>query len=92
MGSRSASELLQLPVQLHGIRLGHPVDVLLDQDSERPLGLVVLCGDEVERFLVLETADVREDEIKVGSAFLLLEDVDFYRERTRSLRATLAAE
>jgi hypothetical protein len=92
MGSRSASELLQLPVQLHGIRLGHPVDVLLDHDSERPLGLVVLCGDEVERFLVLETADVREDEIKVGSAFLLLEDVDFYRERTRSLRATLAAE
>lgn len=92
MGSRSASELLQLPVQLHGIRLGRPVDALLEKDSERVLGLVVRCGDDVERFLVLETADVREDEIAVRSAFLLLEDVGFYRERTRSLRATLAAE
>lgn len=92
MGSRSAQELLQLPVQLHGIKLGQPVDVLLERDSDEPLGVVVLCGDEVERFLVLATADVREDEIAVGSAFLLLEDVDFYRERSRSLRATLAAE
>jgi hypothetical protein len=92
MGSRSVRELLQLPVQLHGIKLGQPVDALLERDSERPLGLVVLCGDDVERFLVLETAELREDEIAVGSAFLLLEDVDFYRERSRSLRATLAAE
>jgi hypothetical protein len=92
MGSRNELELLQLPVQLHGIRLGQPVDVLLAKDSDRAVGLVVLCGDEVERFLVLETADVRDDEIAVGSAFLLLEDVDFYRERSRSLRATLAAE
>lgn len=92
MGSISARELLQLPVQLHGIKLGRPVDVLLEQGSEVPLGVVVLCGDDVERFLVLATADVREDEIAVDSAFLLLEDVDFYRARSRSLRATLAAE
>ena len=46
MGSRSATELLLLPVQLHGIRLGQPVDVLLDLDSWRVLGLVVLCGDK----------------------------------------------
>jgi hypothetical protein len=92
MGSRSAEELLQLPVQLNGIKLGQPVDVLLENGSERPLGLVVLCGDEVERFLVLAAAELREEEIAVDSAFLLLEDVDFYRERSRSLRATLAAE
>jgi hypothetical protein len=90
MGSRSAAELLRLPVQLHGIKLGQPVDVLLD--DERPLGCVVLCGDGVERFLVLDTAEVRDEEIAVTSAFLLLDDVDFYRERSRSLRATLAAE
>ena len=30
MGSRSATQLLQLPVQLRGIRLGRPVDLLLD--------------------------------------------------------------
>jgi hypothetical protein len=92
VGSSSATELLRLPVQLHGIKLGQPVDVLLEEDSDSPLGLVVLCGDDVERFLVLATADVREEEIAVDSAFLLLEDVDFYRERSRSLRATLAAE
>jgi hypothetical protein len=92
MGSRSPEELLQLPVQLNGIKLGQPVDVLLENGSERPLGLVVLCRDEVERFLVLAAAELREEEIAVDSAFLLLEDVDFYRERSRSLRATLAAE
>ena len=86
MGSRSATELLQLPVQLHGIRLGQPVDFLFDEDGDRPLGFVVLCGDGIERFLVLGAADVGEDEIAVSSAFLLLEDVDFYRERGRSFR------
>lgn len=86
MGSRSATELLQLPVQLHGIRLGRPVDLLFDAAGERPLGVVVLCEDGTERFLVLDAADVREEEIAVDSAFLLLEDVDFYRQRGRSLR------
>lgn len=86
MGSRSATELLQLPVQLHGIKLGQPVDVLLDEDGAKVLGIVVLCGDDVERFLALPAAEVREDEIAVESAFLLVEDVDFYRERGRSLR------
>jgi hypothetical protein len=86
MGSRSASELLQLPVQLHGIRLGRAVDVLVDEEGTRVLGIVVLCEDETERFLALAAAEVREDEIAVGSAFLLLEDIGFYRERARSLR------
>jgi len=86
VGSRSAEELLQLPVQLHGIRLGRPVDVLYDAAGERLLGCVVLCGDGTERFLVLDAAEVRDHEIAVGSAFLLLEDVDFYRERGRSVR------
>ena len=92
MGSKSPTELLQLPVELNGIKLGQPVDVLLEQDSDRPLGLVVLCRDDVERFLVLATAEVKEEEIAVESALLLLDDVDFYRQRSRSLRATLAAE
>ncbi len=49
MGPRSATELLQLPVRLNGIRLGRPVA-------------------------------------------LLLEDVEFYRDRSRSLRDLLGAE
>jgi sporulation protein YlmC with PRC-barrel domain len=91
MGSRSATELLQLPVQLHGIRLGRPVDVLLDPADWRALGLVVLCGDESRRFLVFAAADPQQNAITVPSALLLLEDVDFYRDRSRSLRALLGA-
>jgi hypothetical protein len=89
MGSRSAIELLLLPVRLQEIRLGRPVDVLLDAEEWRVLGFVVLCGDESERFLVYAAADPREDEIAVSSALLLLDDVDFYRSRSRSLRALL---
>jgi hypothetical protein len=86
MGSRSVNELLQLPVRLHGIRLGRPVDLLLDASEWRALGFVVLCGDGSLRFLVFAAADLREDAIEVVSAFLLLEDLEFYRERSRSLR------
>jgi hypothetical protein len=49
----------------------------------------VLCGDESSRFLVYATADPRADEIAVPSALLLLEDVEFYRDRSSSLRALL---
>jgi hypothetical protein len=89
MGSRSATELLQLPVQLHGIRLGRPVDVLLDPVDWRALGFVVLCGDESRRFLVFAAADLQDGAISVPSALLLLEDMDFYRDRSRSLRSLL---
>jgi hypothetical protein len=89
MGSMLATELLLLPVRLRGIRLGRPVDLLLDHDRWRVLGFVVLCGDETERFLVFATADPQANEIGVPSALLLLEDVDFYRARSRSLRALL---
>jgi hypothetical protein len=91
MGSRSALHLLQLPVQLRGIRLGRPVDLLLDPAEWRALGFVVRCGDETERFLVFAAAEPRDDEIAVSSALLLFEDVDFYRDRSRSLRSLLGA-
>jgi hypothetical protein len=89
MGSRSAIELLLLPVQHQEIRLGRPVDVLLDAAAWRVLGFVVLCGDESQRFLVYAAADPREQEIAVPSALLLLDDLNFYRGRARSLRALL---
>jgi hypothetical protein len=90
MGSRSAIELLLLPVRLQEIRLGRPVDVLIDAEAWRVIGFVVLCGDESERFLVYAASDPREAEIAVTSALLLLDDVEFYRGRSRSLRALLA--
>jgi hypothetical protein len=92
MGPRSATELLQLPVRLNGIRVGRPVDLLLDPVEWRALGFVVLCGDESDRFLALAAADLREDEIELPSALVLLEDVEFYRERSRSLRDLLRGE
>lgn len=92
MGSRSATELLQIPVRLHGIRLGRPVDLLLDPEDWRVLGFVVLCGDESRRFLVFAAADLRPEAISVPSALLLLEDFDFYLDRSRSLRALLRTE
>jgi len=84
-------ELLQLPVQLHNIRLGRPVDLLLDAKAWRVLGFVVLCGDESQRFLAYAAAELQEDAIAVPSALLLLEDVGFYRKRARSLRELLRA-
>jgi hypothetical protein len=92
MGSRSATELLQLPVQLRGIRLGRPIDVLLDTAEWRALGFVLLCGDESRRFLVFAAADLQDDAIEVRSALMLLEDVEFYSDRSRSLRALLGGD
>lgn len=89
MGSRSASTLLRLPVQLHGIRLGRTVDVLLDAGSWRALGVVVHCGDDSDRFLPFAALELDPDEIVVDSALVLLEDVGFYRSRARSLRSLL---
>jgi hypothetical protein len=84
-------QLLQLPVQLRGIWLCRPVDLLLDATAWRVLGFVVLCGDESRRFLPYAAAELREDEIEVPSALLLLEDIAFYRERSRSLRTLVGA-
>ena len=84
MRSRPATELLRLPVRLRGIRLGRPIDLLLDPVEWRALGFVVHCGDESSRFLVFAAADLLEDAIEVSSVLLLLEDVGFYRDRSRS--------
>ena len=58
MSELSGDAILSLPVRLHGIELGRPVDLLLDRESLRVVGLDVLCGDEVHRFLPLPTAVV----------------------------------
>jgi hypothetical protein len=88
MGVIAADDLLRLPVRLHGIQLGRPVDVLLDGDGRRAVGLDVLCGDEVHRFLPLAAAELAEDEIGVRSALLLLDDAElsYYRTQGRTLR------
>jgi hypothetical protein len=91
-GSVSASRALQLPINLHGIQLGRPVDLLLDAESWSVLGFVVRCGDDSQRFLPLAAAQLTYDEIAVGSALMLLEDVGFYAARGTSFRSLLGGE
>lgn len=86
MKERTGDELLALPVRLHGIQLGKPVDLLLDPDRLRAVGLDLLCGDDVRRFLPFATAAVGDKQIAVLSALVLLEDeLAFYRSRTTAL-------
>jgi uncharacterized protein YrrD len=83
----SGDAILSLPLRLHGIELGRPVDVLLDRESLRVVGLDVLCGDEVHRFLPLPAAAVGDDALTIHSPLVLLEadELRFYRARAFSL-------
>jgi hypothetical protein len=81
-----------LPVRLRGIKLGRPIDILVDLDHWNVLGFLVLCGDESRRFLPLAACQVVEDQIAVGSALMLLEDAAFYEERGVSFRSLLGTE
>jgi len=92
MGSLSANEALQLPVEHSGIRLGRPVDILLDLEQWHVVGFVVRCGDESQRFLPFAACQPGSSEIAVASALMLLEDVAFYRERGASFRSLLNGE
>ena len=86
---RSSDALLAMPVRLHGVQLGQPVDLVLDAESLRAVGFEVRCGDEIARFLPFAAGRVGGDEISVDSALLLLEgsNLSFYRNRTLSLRS-----
>jgi hypothetical protein len=92
MESLSASAALHLPVRLRGIQLGRPVDLLLETDTWHAIGYVVLCGDESQRFLPLAASQTTDQEIRVGSALMLLEDVGFYRTRGTSYRSLLGGQ
>lgn len=92
MGAFSGARSLRLPVRLHGIQLGRAHDLLLDPVEWRAVGFEVQCGDEARRFLPVSTAHVSQDEIAVNSALMLLEDVEFYRTRTRSLRSLIGTK
>jgi hypothetical protein len=89
MGSRSAAAALQVPVRLHGIKLGQPIDLLVETASWHVLGFVVHCGDESTRFLPYGASQPGDEEISVASSLLLLEDVEFYRSRGTSFRALI---
>jgi sporulation protein YlmC with PRC-barrel domain len=84
----AAEHLLRLPIRLRGIDVGHAVDVILDPEGRRVLGLDVLCKDEAHRFLPLTAAQVGESEITVASALTMLaaDELAFYRKRASTVR------
>jgi hypothetical protein len=92
MGSLSAADLVGIPVRLHGILLGRPIDLLLDGSARRVLGFVVESGDEAPRFLPFAACQPGDDAIAVASALMLLDDVAFYRKHGVSFRALLGTE
>ncbi len=89
MAEFSGDELLGLPVRLHGVQLGRPVDLLFDRVGLRAVGLDVRCGDEVHRFLPLPTAAISGRALTIHSPLVLLEEdeLDFYRSRALALSA-----
>ncbi len=84
-----ASSFLRMPVVLRGIRLGEVDSVLLDAEEPRVLGFDVLCGDGENRFLPFGAARPRDDLVETDSSLMLLgsRELDFYRDRGRSLAA-----
>jgi hypothetical protein len=66
-------KLRRFPVRLRGILLGRPADLILHPSAPRLLGLDVLCGDGTHRFLPSSTAVLRDQEIEMGSPFVLLD-------------------
>jgi uncharacterized protein YrrD len=78
---------LAMPVRLHGIELGRPVDLLLDREAFRVVGFDVRCGDQVHRFLPLPTAAIGDGALAIHSPLVMLEadQLAFYRSRSFSL-------
>jgi hypothetical protein len=77
---------------MRGIQLGRPVDLLLETDSWHALGFIVRCGDATQRFLPLAASQTTDEEIRVASALMLLEDIGFYLSRSTSFRSLLGGE
>lgn len=88
VASLPAEQLLRFPVRLDGMDVGRAVDLIIDPGQARAVGLDVLCRDDVHRFLPLAAAEVDDKEIRLSSAFALIDDAgfEFYRGRTSSLR------
>jgi hypothetical protein len=84
--ARRATELLTLRVTHNGIDLGQAVDLLLDLDTGRAVGLEVLCRDDAIRFLPLGAGRLGREAVEVGSSLSLLDDFAFYRARGAAFR------
>jgi hypothetical protein len=84
-GGLHAETLLRRRVCFRDIELGRVVDVILDASLRRILGLEVLCGDRVRRFLPYGACELADDILAVDSALVLSDEVEFYRSRGQAL-------
>ena len=93
MRGGSVAEIVGLSVRLRGLSLGRVVDVVLDQDARRAVGLEIHCGDDERRFLPLAGAHLSPDGVEVRSALVMLDEAElgFYRERGTTLAAVRGA-
>jgi hypothetical protein len=85
MRGLTGEELLGRPVRFRGIELGRVVELLVDLDARRALGLEVHCGDGCRRFLPLAATVIAPESLEVRSALLLVDDVEAYRRQARPL-------
>jgi sporulation protein YlmC with PRC-barrel domain len=83
---RSGDELLKLPVRSQGADLGRAVDLVIDLERMRVVGLHVRCGDRAQRFLPLAAAAVTQAEITTSSTHALLDESAYYRTHGVSYR------
>jgi len=82
-------DLLQRSVRLHGVRVGHVVDVIFGESDSEPVGLEVRCEDGEHRFLPMPAATPVGEDVVIDSPFALLDadQLDFYRQRGTTLRS-----
>jgi len=94
MNGRKVSELLALPVRIHGIQLGRPVDALLDPSLDRVVGFEIACGDGARRFLPYAVCRIGTEEIAAASALSLVDErqLAYYRENSRPLSELALAD
>jgi len=89
VGELTAAQLLRLPVRLHGVELGRPVDLILDRGRRRVLGFDVRCGDGERRFVPFSVATPTATELVIRTPLVILEraELAFYTERGSTFAA-----
>ena len=75
-------------MRLNRVNVGRAVDLLVDPAQRRALGFDVLCGDDAHRFLPLAASEVTDGEIRVSSAFALLDDAGFDALRGKDVQSS----
>jgi hypothetical protein len=89
--SFSAAAVLSLRLTTRGIRLGRPIDLILDPALTRVLGLEVACVDGWERYLPWPAVESIDRTIAVTRPLMILDphQLDYYRRKGQSFKSLL---